>query len=125
MNDNVKLWLEALRSGEYEQTKRRLHNQHGYCCLGVACEVYIKAGNELAVEVRDPIDGTVTYGGDAATLPEPVRIWLGFRTRAGDYCSSSKLEYSDRCLAAENDRGMPFTEIADIIESEPKTLFVS
>lgn len=34
-----KLWVEALRSGEYKQTKHLLHDDEGYCCLGVLCEV--------------------------------------------------------------------------------------
>jgi hypothetical protein len=28
--------IAALRSGKYEQTKGCLHNDEGYCCLGVA-----------------------------------------------------------------------------------------
>lgn len=41
-------WLNALRSGEYEQTNgclRDMGNEKipsGYCCLGVLCDVYIK-----------------------------------------------------------------------------------
>lgn len=30
-------WVEALRSGEYQQTKKNLKNDAGYRCLGVAC----------------------------------------------------------------------------------------
>lgn len=33
-------WIEALRSGEYKQTKDYLHTAEGYCCLGVLCEVW-------------------------------------------------------------------------------------
>lgn len=37
---NRKAWLEALRSGEFKQTKGKLRSRNGaYCCLGVACEV--------------------------------------------------------------------------------------
>lgn len=32
-------WIAALRSGEYKQTKGHLHDENGYCCLGVLCEV--------------------------------------------------------------------------------------
>lgn len=38
-------WLEALRSGKYEQTSEVLmainedNNNKSYCCLGVACEI--------------------------------------------------------------------------------------
>ena len=34
-------WVEALRSGEYEQAREMLHDvaNGGYCCLGVLCKV--------------------------------------------------------------------------------------
>jgi hypothetical protein len=36
MNEQIKQrWIEALRSGEYEQTQGRLRDETGYCCLGV------------------------------------------------------------------------------------------
>lgn len=38
------LWLDALESGEYTQTKGKLHTDAGYCCLGVLCDVAVKAG---------------------------------------------------------------------------------
>lgn len=33
-------WIAALRSGKYKQTTGRLQNVYGYCCLGVACELF-------------------------------------------------------------------------------------
>src|SRR5687768_1004322 len=32
-------WVPALRSGKYNQTKAVLHDEVGFCCLGVACDV--------------------------------------------------------------------------------------
>lgn len=34
-------WIEALRSGKYEQAQRvlRRHDGSAYCCLGVLCDV--------------------------------------------------------------------------------------
>jgi len=32
-------WISALISGEYKQTEGTLKDEHGYCCLGVACSV--------------------------------------------------------------------------------------
>lgn len=42
--ENRKKWLEALRSGQYDQTKMRLvrvedDGKRSYCCLGVLCEL--------------------------------------------------------------------------------------
>jgi len=44
-------WVEALRSGKYEQGRGALLNDGKYCCLGVLCEVVgleIIATNRLA-----------------------------------------------------------------------------
>lgn len=35
-------WIVALRSGKYQQTKCKLQDEDGYCCLGVACKVLSK-----------------------------------------------------------------------------------
>lgn len=39
MNEHVKKWVAALRSGKYEQTREVLHDNQGFCCLGVICDV--------------------------------------------------------------------------------------
>ncbi len=40
--DAVAEWRNALRSGKYKQTKHKLRNKWGYCCLGVFCEAVAK-----------------------------------------------------------------------------------
>ena len=46
MNPEVKqLWLDALRSGKYEQGKLMLRpTDNSYCCLGVLCEIAQESG---------------------------------------------------------------------------------
>lgn len=39
--ENIEIWVEALRSGKYGQTQYTLQDNNGYCCLGVACELFI------------------------------------------------------------------------------------
>jgi len=46
-------WVDALRSGKYAQTTGTLRDQHGFCCLGVACDVSGKG--EWAAD--DPMNG--------------------------------------------------------------------
>ena len=45
MHKRIKrIWLEALRGGKYEQTTGVLRSKKdGFCCLGVLCDLYIKA----------------------------------------------------------------------------------
>jgi hypothetical protein len=39
---NIKKWCKALDSGKYKQTRGKLQDSRGYCCLGVACELFNK-----------------------------------------------------------------------------------
>lgn len=34
------MWVEALRSGEFSQTRNALKKHDGHCCLGVLCEIH-------------------------------------------------------------------------------------
>ena len=110
MNENARLWVEALCSGKYKQTTKVLHNKDddSYCCLGVACVIYQRmTGRDLPV-----FDGTWD---DDESLPIEVQIWLGLRDESG--------MFEDSTLVNENDNGVRFAKIADIIESEPEGLF--
>lgn len=40
-NRNIQKWCVALRSGKYNQTRGSLNDARGYCCLGVACKIFI------------------------------------------------------------------------------------
>lgn len=81
--EKLRLWIDALRSGEYEQGRgglARRFDPNGswqYCCLGVACEVAIKDGLDLAVS--EGYGGSKPYGAAKETgfLPDEVVQWLG------------------------------------------------
>lgn len=70
-------WLEALRSGKYEQAHRFLRVGNAFCCLGVACEI---SGRGHWVEVQDagiysqPIKKFVFYSG-SVVLPYNANIF--------------------------------------------------
>jgi hypothetical protein len=57
--DNVRLWVEALESGEFGQICGSLASAGGYCCLGVAVVVAQRAG----VEVPDDWEHFSTWEG--------------------------------------------------------------
>jgi len=108
LNENAKKWVAALRSGQYEQGKHCLKTADGkFCCLGVAIEVAQANG-----VVRKGVPEVNYLRGEF----EAVRVWLGLANHEGNYRTGA--------LAEQNDRGVTFTEIADIIESEPEGLFV-
>lgn len=39
---DIQKWIDTLRSGKYSQAKYTLQTRTGYCCLGVACDIFIK-----------------------------------------------------------------------------------
>jgi hypothetical protein len=114
MNDNMKLVVKALRSGEYLQTKETLQDKNGYCCLGVMCAVFEK---ELGRKLRRMDDTGHMYGGDLDEQ-EGVQRWVGLANCLGNSDFKST-------LAELNDHeDYTFLEIADFIESEPEGLLV-
>lgn len=125
VNDNAKAWVEALRSGDYLQVRGKLvkPGEDGepdrFCCLGVACELAVKA------EVTERQD---FYYGDShsGTLPFEVMNWLGLRSDVGTF--NQDVEFSPgwriRRLSDLNDTAeWNFQQIADFIETEPEGLF--
>jgi hypothetical protein len=75
-----KKWVEALRSGEYAQTRGALFRAEpagghpaGYCCLGVLTDLYCKA-KKFNKAQRDEI----LQDRPGALLPTEVASWAGF-----------------------------------------------
>ena len=100
MKDLTKEWLEALRSGKYTQARYALHNDTGYCCLGVACEVAGLRGERF--------NGKWCYSGASIMLPGKLQVVDPTRA-PGDH------HEVERELARMNDAGRSFTEIADVV----------
>ena len=105
MNQDVKkLWVDALRSGDYKQGKRWLRDNDKFCCLGVLCELAV----EMGVCGKD-------YDGSVSLLPTSVSKWSGVKDFHGDKVHIG--EYSGR-LTLHNDLGKTFEQIADAIEEQ-------
>ena len=70
-------WIKALRSGKYKQGRGALRKtDNTYCCLGVLCDLAIKAGLEVEVEAV----GTANYynfDGECSYLPTVIADWAG------------------------------------------------
>lgn len=117
-------WVEALRSGAYEQGFYALKTEGGkYCCLGVACEVAVHEG---VIEPGAGRPGWIDtyYDGQASVLPESVRHWLGLADEAGSLTSDAWVPREHdpgarpwKALTELNDyTGADFDSIADLIE---------
>ena len=112
MNSQIKeRWVRALRSGQYEQTKGILHNNQGYCCLGVLCDLYAK---EHDVEWQEPHEDNSFYtmNGCGSTLPDVVVEWADVEDTSPDVTFKGRVI----SLANLNDSGKTFDQIAQVIE---------
>jgi hypothetical protein len=85
MNQKIKsLWVEALKSGRYEQGYGRLAQITDlgveYCCLGVLCQLGVEAGVVKAVEFPEDEKTVLSFDGSEGTLPPSVMEWaeIGF-----------------------------------------------
>lgn len=142
--EKLQLWLKALRSGEFNQTNHSLKNnidngKVGYCCLGVASELYCKSpegiqnGAEFVFVENSWEDNSWKFRSEddvqEAVLPEEVFRWL-FDIEKGVYMDYNKqlsmLELLDGSLITYHNDGYidyditqkNFNQIADILERE-------
>ncbi len=109
IKENRRKWVEALRSGKYRQAKSRLRTDKGMCCLGVLAAV-------AGCRWRKGIEGWEASG-EPKIAPKRAMEFVGLK-HSGAF-------YDQTGLAEENDKGTPFSGIADIIESNPPGLFLT
>jgi len=95
MNEHAQQWLEALRSGDYEQTYEMFSSQGQFCAIGVACDL-ISPSEPVTSELIDHV--------------------------TTDYLHLTH-EGVDKIVSMNDDQEMTFSQIADQIESSPSTYF--
>lgn len=108
-------WLTALRSGEYEQGTGYLKKGNQYCCLGVLCDLAVKAGVIEAPELDGDIDRVYLYDGNLGSLPNPVMKWSGV-SEGGMLPEGVEVRGQSQLWKLNDSEGMTFQEIADVIE---------
>lgn len=106
-----KLWVEALRSGEFGQGGGGLRpSKDSYCCLGVLCDLHRRTvGGRWRRDDREWQYG-VTDDGEPATgvLPVSVLAWAGL--------DDADPQLGRKSASELNDGGRSFNYIADRIE---------
>lgn len=133
--ERIKLWVEALRSGDYRQGRKALMSADdgGYCCLGVACCVYAdhhkeagwfenRGNNVFSTDVAKygkSIDtGRIT---SYSVLPSDVMDWFGLPdldpALIEEESSYSEMEEIG-AATLNDDQEWDFNEIADAIEKK-------
>lgn len=102
-------WLNALRSGKYQQGQDKLHQerngQHYYCCLGV-----------LQMEVLGCTSPTPNKE-EVCSIGVLREKGITFYDQ-GEIAGDPFLESLGESASDANDHGRTFTEIADALEQE-------
>tara|TARA_Y100001937_G_C6853520_1_gene213165 strand:- start:28 stop:417 length:390 start_codon:yes stop_codon:yes gene_type:complete len=123
---DVKEWVKALRSGDYQQGKSNLCKEDQisgeceYCCLGVACDIltvneWIKYPNHVVWSIGEHKDFVLTSIANkegsfwAETTSFPSKEILKKLGLDSDYAQE---------LAELNDKGWSFKKIANKIERD-------
>jgi len=111
----VKQWVEALRSGKYQQIKHKLRRKtdtgYGYCCLGVLCEIakpLIPEADLLKLEENLEKGAYPSYTALKHLLTnymghQPISVQMPDNRLCAVYTLNDELE-------------MSFAEIADLLE---------
>lgn len=122
LNPNAQKWVQALRYGEYKQATGALQKAEGYCCLGVAADLYENHTGDMLPRRDDKLFDGNDINDELAGPFDVVREWLGLRTGSGAF-SEYNGDYDT--LIGLNDAGAAFEDIARIIEEKPNGLFMA
>lgn len=97
-------WVDALRSGKYKQTTETLQDANGFCCLGVACEIFIPESRLQHYSQTGYLIGRVP--GHQMHCPRWLRVLMD------DFHEISGIGLSE----LNDDYYFSFNEIADVIQ---------
>lgn len=114
--ENIKKWVDALRSGKYQQIIGRLGSadKNEYCCLGVACEVALQNGLPIR---KGTCDESVTYDDSGLHMPQSVVNWLGLKFEDDSNPLLTKDSKRHHATALNDTNRYNFNTIADWIEA--------
>jgi len=112
-------WVEALRSGKYEQGEQYLNKDNRFCCLGVLCDI-------LPVEKNILENNIISYGAyrSITLLKKDVMNYTDISDHFGRPADFN-VTINGNCyqgLSSANDQGVPFSDIADWIEANYEKL---
>lgn len=130
MDQTIKAqWTAALRSGEYKQGRAVLARDGKFCCLGVLCDLAVKAGVVTSDAETGYEDGRIAYGQEDAVfgLPAEVREWVGldvddpeveYKREGDDEADEGNLSNLNDGSPSAHRASLTFAEIADLIDAQ-------
>ncbi len=101
-------WVNALRSGDYKQTRMQLRNAEGWCCLGVLADVC--ADDWLPVKGREEYAQPFLDGKQIGDICDLTTKW----------CEKIGLPLKEKghLMSMNDSNENTFEEIADYIEKK-------
>lgn len=111
MNQEIKArWLEALRSGKYQQGRDGLRDRHNrFCCLGVLADLMAPTSWEVLHEGDEYYTCKVGEEKRTGNLPTSLRWEAGLGDK-GSFCH--------RLVVMNDTDRQSFSVIADYIEEQ-------
>lgn len=118
---NIKLWVDALRSGRYKQAtsalrKKSFLSRAKFCCLGVACELYRQDTNDGKWVRTSSVPSRYEFSSGQYTtngiLTKNVSSWLGIES------SDPRLSGETRASILNDIREFDFNFISNLIEKK-------
>jgi hypothetical protein len=111
----LKQWIAALDSGKYPQGESMLQGDNGFCCLGVACKIFI-SDEDIIRKHKGFIDGAFpSYQGSSPKWLKEINE--DFFNKTG--ITLSKLNdsgYRIDSISQNHLHRFTFTEIATLLE---------
>jgi hypothetical protein len=109
MNQEIKQrWIEALRSGNYQQGKNSLFHCGKFCCLGVLTDLYIK---ERGLQWQQDSADLWSFETEGEVLPRSVQKWAGIDVFNPTISGNRATDHNDNYH-------LSFNEIAALIEED-------
>jgi hypothetical protein len=117
-------WVEALRSGQYEQGTERLctttPDGYSFCCLGVLTDLAVQDGAGRWLDAGCELDQP-TFSRCLGVLPDRVTAWAGLSSDCPALSPAVYASLPAKYLSALNDSHLyTFEQIADLIEADPE-----
>ncbi len=105
-----KLWVDALRSGDYKQCRGQLRRDDTFCVYGVLCNLHAQAHPEIAAVQKHKSE----YMGNVSMIPGEVLKWANLTCFV-----QVKIEKTKAGLAYQNDHlRRTFAQLANAIEAQ-------
>ena len=133
-------WVAALKTGNYPKTRGTLHDDCGFCCLGVATDLVLVDENEYWQYANYELNPNVySYRNGTTILPDSVAELLNFGYNLSGVFELNELSSGLQAailalfpqedvngrfsLTTINDSTNDFDLIIEILEERPPSLF--